>query len=25
MIKYVNLIYGTGCQAWDFKAYKGWY
>ena len=25
MIKYVNLIYGTGCQAWDFKSYKGWY
>ena len=25
MIKYVNLIYGDGCQAWDFKSYKGWY
>ena len=25
MIKYVNLIYGDGCKAWDFKKYKGWY
>jgi hypothetical protein len=25
MIKYVNLVYGDGCQAWDFKKYKGWY
>jgi hypothetical protein len=25
MIKYVNLIYGDGCQAWDFKKHKGWY
>lgn len=25
MIKYVNLIYGDGCKAWDVKAYKGWY
>jgi hypothetical protein len=25
MIKYVKLIYGDGCQAWDFKTYKGWY
>ncbi len=25
MISYVNLIYGDGCKAWDFRAYKGWY
>lgn len=25
MIDYVNLIYGDGCKAWDFRAYKGWY
>ena len=25
MIKYVNLIYGDGCKAWEFKQYKGWY
>ena len=25
MVKYVNLIYGDGCKAWDFRSYKGWY
>lgn len=25
MIKYVNLIYGDGCKALDFRLYKGWY
>lgn len=25
MVKYVNLVYGDGCQAWDFKKHKGWY
>jgi hypothetical protein len=25
MIKYVNLIYGDGCQALDFRLHKGWY
>ena len=25
MVKYVNLIYGDGCKALDFRLYKGWY
>jgi Transglycosylase SLT domain len=25
MIKYVKLIYGDGCNAWDFKNKRGWY
>lgn len=25
MIKYVNLVYGDGCKAWEFRQYKGWY
>lgn len=25
MIKYVELIYGDGCNAWEFKSKRGWY
>lgn len=25
MIKYVKLVYGDGCKAWEFRQYKGWY
>jgi len=25
MIKYVELIYGDGCNAWEFKNKRGWY
>jgi|688.fasta_scaffold01252_37 Transglycosylase SLT domain len=25
MVLYVKLIYGDGCNAWDFKKQRGWY
>ena len=25
MIKYVKVIYGDGCSAWDFRYKRGWY
>jgi hypothetical protein len=25
MVLYVKLIYGDGCNAWDFKNQRGWY
>lgn len=25
MVKYVNLIYGNGCNAWHFRSQHGWY
>jgi hypothetical protein len=25
MVKYVKVIYGDGCKAWDFRYRNGWY
>jgi hypothetical protein len=25
MVKYVKLIYGDGCSAWQFRSQRGWY